>query len=66
MNSRNLSLAISDVYARTIATGKITNSHRRILMEAICCPALLGDEERSAIDRLLRSASRGRFELIDE
>lgn len=65
MTSQNLSLAISELYARTIATGKITLSHRRILKEAICAPGL-GEEERSAIDRLLWSTCRGRFELVDE
>jgi len=65
MTTQNLSMAISDLYARAIATGQITNTHRRILMEAICS-ACLADEERSAIDRLLWSIRRGRFELVDE
>ena len=65
MTPEDLSLAVSDVYARTVTTGRITRSHRRILMKAICFSDL-GSEERSAIDRLLWSASRGRFELVDE
>lgn len=65
MSSQSLSLAISDLYARTIVTGKITYSHRRVLMEAICS-AGLGDEERSAIDRLLWATVRGRLTIVDE
>lgn len=65
MTFRNLSYAISDVYARTVSTGKVTRSHRRVLKEAIFSTSL-GDEERFAIDRLLWSVSRGRFELADE
>ncbi|MEM0979181.1 MAG: hypothetical protein AAGH78_02800 [Cyanobacteria bacterium P01_H01_bin.58] len=65
MTSQNLSLAISDVYARSISTGKLTHSHRQVLMQALCSP-LLGEEERCAIDRLLWSVSRGRFQLVDE
>lgn len=65
MTSQELSLAISELYARTIETKKLTRSHQRILMEAICA-SYLGDEERSAIDRLLWSACRGRVKMVDE
>lgn len=65
MKSPTSSLAISDIYARTIATGKMTYGHRRFLMEAISSSMLLDDEERSAIDRLLWSARQGHFELVD-
>jgi hypothetical protein len=63
--STYLSLAISDLYARTIATGKITPNHRRVLLEAICNDHL-GEEERSAIDRVLWATVRGRLEMVDE
>jgi hypothetical protein len=65
MMSPHLSLAISDLYAHTIATGKITQSHRRVLMEAICT-ACLGEEERSAIDRVLWATVRGRLEMVED
>lgn len=65
MTPHNLTLAISDLYARTIATGQITASHRRVLKEAICCPGL-AEEERSAIDRLLWATARGRLTIVDE
>lgn len=64
MTYQDLSYAISDMYASTVTTGKITLSHRRVMMEAICSISL-EREERFAIDRLIRSACRGRFELID-
>lgn len=65
MTSQNLALAISELYARTIATGKITVSHRQVLREAICSPGL-AEEERSAIDRLLWATVRGRLTIVDE
>ena len=65
MTSQNLALAISDLYARTIETGKIADSHRRVLKEAICSPGL-AEEERLAIDRLLWATVRGHLIVIDE
>jgi hypothetical protein len=65
MTSQNLAFAISELYARTITTGQITVSHRRILREAICSPGL-AEEERSAIDRLLWATVRGRLTIVDE
>lgn len=65
MASQNLTLAISELYARTITTGKITASHRRVLREAICAQGL-AEEERTAIDRLLWATVRGRLTIVDE
>lgn len=65
MTSQKLALAISELYARTITTGKITDSHRQILKEAICSPGL-AEEERTAIDRLLWATVRGRLVIVDE
>ncbi|MDA0672369.1 MAG: hypothetical protein O3C67_01500 [Cyanobacteria bacterium] len=63
--SSPLSLAISDIYAQTLRTRRITRSHRQMLMDAMRSNAL-GEEERSAIDRLLWSTTRGRVELVND
>ncbi|MDB9524887.1 hypothetical protein PN498_02710 [Oscillatoria sp. CS-180] len=65
MTAPNLSLAIDDLYARTIATGKITYSHRRVLMNAMGSPTLKA-KERSIIDRLLQDSVNGCLTVIDE
>ncbi|NER78276.1 MAG: hypothetical protein F6K42_01620 [Leptolyngbya sp. SIO1D8] len=65
MICQDLSFAISDVYASTIATGKVTLDHRLVLKQAICS-LNLADEEHFAIDRMLWSVSRGRLELVDD
>jgi hypothetical protein len=65
MTTQNLALAISDLYARTIATGQITASHRRVLKEALCSSSL-AEEERSAIDRLLGATTQGNLVILDE
>ena len=65
MTSQNLTLAIADLYARTIATGKITHSHRRVLSEA-ASSLELKDHDRTAIDRLLLAISGGQLNVVDE
>jgi hypothetical protein len=59
------SLAISDIYAQTVRTRRMTRAHRQLLMDAMRA-GNLGDEERCAIDRLLWSTTRGRVELVND
>lgn len=65
MTSHDLSFAISELYAHTIATGRLTPSHRRILMEALCSGGLQ-DDERTAIDRVIMAARHHRLVMVDE
>jgi hypothetical protein len=64
MTPQDLSIAISDLYANTVATGKVTPDHRQILKDAICSCGLKG-EEQSAVDRLLWATARGRLSIED-
>ena len=52
MASQNLILALAELYDRMLYTGNISDSHRRVLTEALDSPNLK-EEERVAIDRLL-------------
>lgn len=65
MTSQELSFAISELYAKAIETGQLTRSNQRVLMEAVCTTCL-GQDERAAVDRLLWSVGRGRFELVED
>lgn len=60
-----LPTAISDLTAHVAESGSITLADRYGLMAAIFDESI-SDEERFAIDRLLRAVSRGRFRLVDE
>lgn len=57
--------AIADLYAQVSNSGEITLSDRYALMAAIFDESL-SEEERYAIDRLLRAAIRGRLRFVDE
>ena len=52
MASQNLIFALTELYDRMVYTGTISDSHRRVLTEALDSPNLK-EEERLAIDRLL-------------
>ncbi len=57
--------AISELFAQATATGKLTWADRYGLLAAILSDSL-SDEERSAIDRLLRAVKNKRIAIQDE
>lgn len=57
--------AISDLFAQVSTTGTITLADRYGLMAAILEESLT-EEERCAIDRLLRAFCRGRMRVVNE
>jgi hypothetical protein len=57
--------AISDLFAQVTTSGKITLADRYGLMAAVLEDSMTEDE-RSAIDRLLRSLCRGRIQVVNE
>jgi|GEM_PF-280699 len=57
--------AIADLTAQVAQTRQITLADRYGLMAAILSDSLQ-EEEREAIDRLLRAVCRGRFYIVDE
>ena len=57
--------AIGDLTAQVAHSRRITLADRYGLMAAILSDSLK-DEERDAIDRLLRAACRGRFTIVDD
>jgi hypothetical protein len=57
--------AISDLFAQVSSSGKITLADRYGLMAALLEDAL-AEEERDAIDRLLRAFCRGRMKVVSE
>ncbi|NEP44232.1 MAG: hypothetical protein F6K35_35420 [Okeania sp. SIO2H7] len=57
--------AISDILASVADSFALTKADRYGLMAAILDDSL-ADEERRAIDRLLRSLLKGRIQLVDE
>lgn len=57
--------AISDLFAQVTISGKITLADRYGLMAAVLEDSMTEDE-RSAIDRLLRSLYRGRIRVVNE
>ena len=59
MASQNLTLALAELQARMVSTGTISDSHRRVLSQALGSPNL-EESERLAIDRLLLGESRDR------
>jgi hypothetical protein len=52
MTSQNLTLALAELHARMVSTGTISDSHRRVLSQALGSPDL-EEAERRAIGRLL-------------
>lgn len=59
MTSQNLTLALAELHARMVSTGNISDSHRRVLSQALGSPNL-EESERLAIDRLLWGEHRNR------
>lgn len=57
--------AISDLFAQVTISGKITLADRYGLMAAVLEDSMTEDE-RSAIDRLLRALCRGRIQVVNE
>jgi hypothetical protein len=60
-----LPTALSEITAHVAESGSITLADRYGLMAAILDESI-SDEERFAVDRLLRAVCRGRFRLVDE
>lgn len=54
--------AIAAIFADSAATKTLTESDRYGLLAAILSESL-ADEERRALDRILRSVCRGRFSI---
>jgi hypothetical protein len=57
--------AVADLFAQVTIAGKITMADRYGLMAALLEESLTEDE-RGAIDRLLRAFCRGRIKLVNE
>ena len=57
--------AISELFSQVSRSGQLTQADRYGLMAAVMNENL-GEEERSAIDRLLYAISRDRVKLSDE
>ncbi|NJN57489.1 MAG: hypothetical protein HC879_08295 [Leptolyngbyaceae cyanobacterium SL_5_9] len=60
-----LPAALAELTADVAESGNITLADRYGLMAAILDESI-SDEERFAIDRLLRAVRRGRFRMVDE
>ncbi|NJL39596.1 MAG: hypothetical protein HC899_24750 [Leptolyngbyaceae cyanobacterium SM1_4_3] len=60
-----LPAALAELTADVAESGNITLADRYGLMAAILDESI-SDEERFAIDRLLRAVYRGQFRLVDE
>jgi hypothetical protein len=60
-----LPAAIGELTAQVARSRKITLADRYGLMAAILSDSL-PEEEREAIDRLLRAVCRGRFTVVDD
>lgn len=57
--------AIAELYAQVSHSGVLTLADRYALMAAMFDESL-GEEERCAVNRLLRAASRGRLKCVHE
>lgn len=57
--------ALSELVAQVAESANVTLADRYGLMAAILDESL-EDEERAAIDRLLRAVRRGRFQIVNE
>lgn len=57
--------AIPDLFAQVSCSGRITLADRYGLMAALLEDSLT-EEERAAIDRLLRAFRRGRMTIVNE
>ncbi len=57
--------AISELFAQVSASGRLTLADRYGLMAAMLDESL-EEEQRSAIDRLIRALCKGRIIVVDE
>lgn len=57
--------AIADMFAQVSHTGMVTLADRYGLLAAVLDESL-SEEERRAIDRVLRAICRGRLKVVDE
>jgi len=57
--------AISELFAQVSASGRLTLADRNGLMAAMLDESL-EEEQRSAIDRLIRALCKGRIIVVDE
>jgi hypothetical protein len=57
--------AVSDLFAQTSTSGKVTVADRYGLMAAVLEDEL-SDDERMSIDRILYAFNRGRVKIVDE
>ncbi|MFB2922464.1 MULTISPECIES: hypothetical protein [Aerosakkonema] len=57
--------AISELFAQVSASGRLTLADRYGLMAAMLDESL-EEEQRSAIDRLIRALYKGRIVVVDE
>ncbi|WP_275993826.1 hypothetical protein [Argonema antarcticum] len=57
--------AISELFAQVSASGRITLADRYGLMAALLDESL-EEEQRTAIDRLIRALCKGRIIVVDE
>ncbi|MGG6296773.1 hypothetical protein ACQ4M4_20455 [Leptolyngbya sp. AN02str] len=57
--------AIAELFAQASASGKLSLADRYALMAAILDESL-SEDERRAVDRLLRSISKGQLVPVDE
>ncbi len=57
--------ALSDLFAQVTISGKMTLADRYGLMAALLEDSITEDE-RGAIDRLLRALCRGRIKIVNE
>lgn len=57
--------AISELFAQASSSGYITRADQYGLMAAMLDDSLT-EEERAAIDRLLRALYRGRMKVVDD
>ncbi|MDI9634518.1 hypothetical protein QQ054_02000 [Oscillatoria amoena NRMC-F 0135] len=60
-----LPTALSEMFAQISNTGCITKADRYGLMAAILDESL-SEDEKSALNRLLRAIAKGRLSLVDE
>lgn len=57
--------AVSDLFAQTSISGKVTVADRYGLMAAVLEDEL-SEDERMSIDRILYALNRGRVHMVDE
>ncbi len=65
LNACLLPTAISDLFAQVSSSGYITKADQYGLKTA-CLSETLSDEERAAIDRLLRAVQKKRVAVVQE